>query len=126
MRSTYGRPLMVGGIIAIIYTVSKMFTDETRSFLFHFSGGLFFAGFILFAVGFFSSMSANGIFRGFKSGFKKQQSQKLREIDAGYTDDEPDEEENSVRTQSARNRTAPYLLSGISCIVLSVLISFFS
>ncbi|HAB33213.1 MAG TPA: DUF3899 domain-containing protein, partial [Exiguobacterium sp.] len=92
MRSTYFRPVIIAVILVLLYTIWATMTDSTHSILYHLSGGLFIAGFLLVAVGFFSNMSANGFFRGMTAGFKKQREAKLREIDGDYYEDEDEEE----------------------------------
>lgn len=126
MRSTYFRPVIVAVILVLLYTIWATMMDSTHSILYHLSGGLFIAGFLLVAVGFFSNMSANGFFRGMTAGFKKQREAKLREIDGDYYEDE-DEEEEVLRKKQRRAsaRTKPYVSSGIIFIVVSLIISYF-
>ncbi len=126
MRSTYFRPVIIAVILVLLYTIWATMTDSTHGILYHLSGGLFIAGFLLIAVGFFSNMSANGFFRGMTAGFKKQREAKLREIDGDYYEDE-DEEEEVLRKKQRRAsaRTKPYVSSGVIFIVVSLIISYF-
>lgn len=126
MRTTYFRPVIIAVVLVLLYTIWAAVTDSTHGILYHLSGGLFIAGFLLLAVGFFSNMSANGFFRGMTAGFKKQREAKLREIDDDYYEDD-DEEEEVVRKKQrqASARTKPYLSSGLIFIVVSLIISYF-
>ena len=125
MRFQLFRPILIALILSVFYTVWASVTDSTHSLFYHFSGGLFISGFILLAIGLFSNMSANGFFKGLTAGFKKQREAKLREVDGDYYEDEDEEQEifEEKRTRALK-RTAPYLSSGLLCIVLSLLLSF--
>ena len=125
MSNKVVRPLLIALILTVVYTTWAVVTYATHSFLYHLSGGLFIAGFLLLAIGFFSNMSANGFFKGITAGFKKQREAKLREVDGDYYEDEDEENELAEAKQKrASNRTLPYLSSGFLCIVVSLLISF--
>ncbi|MGX8176054.1 DUF3899 domain-containing protein [Exiguobacterium artemiae] len=119
------RPLLIALILTVAYTTWAVVMDATHSFIYHVSGGLFIAGFLLLAIGFFSNMSANGFFKGITAGFKKQREARLREVDGDYYEDEDEEEELlEAKQKRASNRTTPYLSAGFICIALSLLLSF--
>ena len=125
MSAKLFRPLLIALILTTIYTIWAVVADATHSLMYHMSGGLFIAGFLLLAIGFFSNMSANGFFKGVTAGFKKQREAKLREVDGDYYEDEDEESELlEAKQKRASNRTVPYLSSGFICIVVSLLLSF--
>ncbi|WP_449403301.1 hypothetical protein [Exiguobacterium artemiae] len=53
MSAKLFRPLLIALILTTIYTIWAVVADATHSLMYHLSGGLFIAGFLLLAIGFF-------------------------------------------------------------------------